>query len=179
MWPKLANAVGYQCVWLCCVAGAGAAYGWLGPLAAAIFAAIMICLGGQARGDLRLLALIVPLGVASDSLLAASGWLHYAQPWPSAMFAPMWIVAMWVGFAFTLNHSLAFLRRRPLWSALLGLTCGPLAYLTAERVFHVVVIATPILPPLIALAIGWAVLLPLLFWLDRQLTTLRTNRATA
>lgn len=179
MWPKLANAAGYQCVWLCCVAGAGAADGWLGPLAAAIFAVIMIATGGQARNDLRLLALTVPLGAASDSLLAASGWLHYAQPWPSTMFAPAWIVAMWVAFAFTLNHSLSFLRQRPLLSALLGLTCGPLAYLGAERVFHAVVIATPILPPLFALSAGWAVLLPLLFRLDRQFALPRTDRASA
>jgi hypothetical protein len=179
VWAKLANAIGFQLVWLCCVAGAGAAYGWIGPLAAAIFAVFVIATGGQARNDLRLLVLTVPLGAASDSLFAASGWLHYAQPWPSAMLAPAWIVAMWVGFALTLNHSLAFLRQRPLLSALLGLACGPLAYLTAERVFHAVVIAAPTLPALSALAIGWAILLPLLFRMDRQFVVPQLREAGA
>jgi len=172
MWPNLANALGYQCVWLCCVAGAGSARGWLGPLAAATFAALTIAFGGKARSDLRVVAVAVPLGFAFDSALAASGWLHYAQAWPSPMLAPAWIGALWLGFAFTLNHSLSFLRQKPFWSAALGLIGGPLAYLAAERGFHAVTIATPSLPPMLALAAGWAILLPLLFRLDRQINSL-------
>jgi hypothetical protein len=44
---------------------------------------------------------------------------------------------------------------------------GPLAYLSAERAFHAVAIPTPIAPALLALALGWAILLPLIFRLDR------------
>ena len=169
MWPKLANAVGYQCVWLSCVAGAGSGRGWLGPLAAVTFAALMIIFGGKVRSDLRVVALVVPLGFTFDSALAASGFLHYAQAWPSTTLAPAWIGALWLGFALTLNHSLAFLRQKPILSAALGLIGGPLAYLSAERGFHAVVIATPRLSVMLILAIGWAILVPLLFHLDKQI----------
>ena len=171
MWPKLANAVGYQCVWLCCVVGAGSAHAWLGPLAACLFAVLMIVFGGKARSDLRMVVVAVPLGFAFDSALAASGCLHYAQAWPSTMLAPAWIGALWLGFALTLNHSLAFLRQKPMLSATLGLIGGPLAYFSAERGFHAVVIATPRLPAMLMLAIGWAILVPLLFRLDKKINS--------
>ena len=170
MWPNLANAVGFQLVWLSCVAGAGSGRGWMGPLAVVIFAAFTLGFGGKVRSDLRVLALALPLGFGFDSALAASGWLHYAQPWPSALAAPAWILSLWAGFALTLNHSLAFLRQHPAWSLLLGLIGGPLAYVAAERGFHAVIFQPPMILPLLALALGWAVALPLLFWLDRVIS---------
>jgi hypothetical protein len=85
--------------------------------------------------------------------------------------APAWIGALWLGFALTLNHSLAFLRQKPILSAALGLIGGPLAYFSAERGFHAVVIATPRLPVLLVLAIGWAILVPLLFCLDNKINS--------
>ena len=179
MWPRLANAVGFQLVWLCCVAGAGSGRGWAGPLAASAFALLTLGFGGQARSDLRLLALALPIGLAFDSSLAALGWIHYAEAWPSMNIAPAWILALWSGFALTLNHSLAFLRQRPAMSALFGLVGGPMAYVAAERAFHAVEFAAPQLLPLLALAIGWAAAIPLLFRLDMLASGVRVRSAAA
>jgi len=179
MWPRLANAVGFQLVWLCCVAGAGSGRAWAGPLAASAFALLTLGFGGHARSDLRLLALALPIGLAFDSSLAALGWIHYADAWPAMHIAPAWILALWSGFALTLNHSLAFLKQRPALSALFGLVGGPMAYVAAERAFHAVQFAEPQLFPLMALAFGWAVAIPLLFRLDALASSARVRGATA
>ena len=163
------NVLGFQAVWLASVAGAGAGLPWAGPLAAALFTALTLRFGRRARADLRLLAVALPLGLALDSGFAASGWLVYAEAWPWASMAPVWIWSLWVGFALTLNHSMAFLRDRPLAAALLGAIGGPLAYWSAAGAFDAVSFGAPVAWVVGALAVGWATLLPLLFHLDRRL----------
>ena len=171
MWLKAFNIVGFQLVWLACVAGAGEDLIWIGPIAAAAFAVAMLGCGGKAAADLRLLTIALPLGFTLDSAFAASGWLRYAQAWPSPHASPVWIWAMWTGFAMTLNHSLAFLRERPWLAAGFGLLGGPLAYWIAAGAFDAVSFGAPVSWVLIALAISWALALPLLFALDRRMAT--------
>ncbi len=173
------NVVGFQGVWLASIAGAGAGYAWTGPLAAALFTAATLAFGGKARADLRLLAIALPLGWLLDSAFAASGWLLYAQPWPWAWAAPVWIWALWVGFAMTLNHSMAFLAGKPWLAAAFGALGGPLAYWTAAGAFDAVSFGRPVPWVLLALAAGWAVLLPLLFALDRRLGVAQPGGAPA
>ncbi len=175
----LGNVVGFQAVWLASIAGAGAGYAWTGPLAAIVFAAATLAFGGKARADLRLLALALPLGLLLDSAFAASGWLVYAEPWPWTWAAPVWIWALWVGFAMTLNHSMGFLRGQPWLAAAFGALGGPLAYWTAAGAFDAVSFGRPVLWVLLALAIGWAAILPLLFALDQRLGAATAKNAVA
>ncbi len=168
-WLTVGNVVGFQAVWLASVAGAGAGLPWAGPLAAAVFAAAMLAWGGRQRYDLRLLAVALPLGLALDSAFAASGWLVYAEAWPWSGVAPAWIASLWVGFALTLNHSMGRLRQWPLAAAALGLVGGPLAYWTAAGAFEAVSFGAPVAYVLVALAAGWAIVLPLLFAIDDRL----------
>jgi len=163
---KLANAIGYQLVWLACVAGAGAGWAWPGLAASIIFVGITLAQGGRRRDDLRLLALALVTGLVLDSAFAASGWMKYAAAWPSADAAPVWILALWASFALTLNHSLSFLRDRPGLSAALGSVGGPLAYASAAAGFEAVHFGVPMAWVMVALAIGWACALPLIFRID-------------
>ncbi len=174
-----ANVVGYQAVWFASVGGAGAGLAWAGPLAAAIFVAATLAFGGRARADLRLLAVALPLGILLDTAFAASGWLRYAEPWPWTWAAPVWIWSLWAGFAMTLNHSMAFLRERPLAAAVLGLFGGPLAYWAAAGAFDAVSFGAPVAWVMGALAIGWAVVLPVLFALDTRLAASVPQEALA
>lgn len=166
-----ANIIGYELVWLACVAGAGRGMAWLGPMAALVFVTATLALGGKRNGDLRALALAVPLGFAMDSLFAASGWLIYAQAWPSPLLAPAWIWALWAAFAMTINHSMSFLGDRPWLAALLGLVCGPLVYWSAAGTFDAVDFGVPTARIMVALALAWALLLPVLITLNKRLTT--------
>lgn len=170
--PRLslaANIIGYQLVWLACVAGAGRGIAWSGPLAASAFVALTLAFGGKREADLRTLAMAVPLGFATDSLFAASGWMIYAQAGPWPLLAPAWIVALWASFAMTINHSLAFLDGRPWLAILLGLLGGPLAYWAAADTFDAVDFGLPLPLALSAIAFAWAALMPLLMSLNKRL----------
>lgn len=163
----IANVLGYQCAWWSCVASAAADRPALGMAASAAFALATLALGGRWREDLRTLAIALPLGFGMDSAFAASGWLVYAAgPW--SPLAPGWIAAIWVAFAMTLNHSLAFLRSHLPIAAVLGLLGAPLAYSTAARGFGVLAFADPAPQVLVALALAWALLLPLVLVVDAR-----------
>lgn len=165
MWRNAANAVGFQLVWASCVLGAAQGVAWVGATAALVFAALVLCFGGKPRDDLVALLLTLPLGMALDSSFSVFGWLDYARADANGL-APAWIAALWMGFAFTLNHSLAFLRDRIWLAVLLGLICAPLSYLAAQR-FGAVQFVAASHAALPMLAVAWALLLPLLFGLLR------------
>lgn len=158
---KFANMLGYQLVWFSAVIGAATGQAWPALLSAAIFI-LAQGLGSRERGsDARLVASAVAVGLAMDGALSLSGLLRYASP-TAGLPAPAWILAIWAAFAMTLNHSLAFLRTRPAWAAVLGGVGGPLAYLGAARGFGVLQFPSGLAPALLALALGWALAMPLL-----------------
>jgi hypothetical protein len=124
---------------------------------------------GQAprpRAETILVLLSACIGAVADSLPVAADWVRYASGTVVPGTAPVWLVAMWMLFATTLNVSLRWLRRYPLAAIALGAVGGPLADWAGARLgamrFVAPVAAT------VALAIGWAVLTPLLVGLARR-----------
>ncbi|MBS3958972.1 MAG: DUF2878 domain-containing protein [Xanthomonadaceae bacterium] len=162
----LLNFLGFQIVWLAAAWGAGQGLPWLGPTALLVFAVLHLAATPSPARDLRMLAIALPLGIVVDSTFALAGWLDFASPWPWPSLAPVWILAMWLGFALTLHHSMAFLDGRPLAAALLGLVGGPLAYWGAARGFDAVELTAAPLLVYAALALAWALALPLLYHLE-------------
>lgn len=162
----LANAIGFQLVWFATVAGAGHGMAWAGPLAAIVFAGWVLSDVRTRSADLWLLLRALPIGYVSDSLWVACGWMHFAEPWPSAPFAPIWILALWVGFVLSINHSLAFLRGRAWLAALLGAIFGPVAYYGAGKGFAAAMFDIELPVMMLILALAWAALLPLLIALS-------------
>jgi len=69
-------------------------------------------------------------------------------------------VALWMLFATTLNVSLAWLKRSALLAALFGAIGGPLAYYGGAKLGALSFLAPT--PALVALALGWGLLTPLL-----------------
>jgi hypothetical protein len=114
-----------------------------------------------------MLVIALAMGVVADSLLAATGVLAFASPWPWTFAAPVWILAMWAGFALTLNHSMAFLRGRWLAATAFGAIGGPLAYWGAARGFDAVDFGLGLPIALAALAVVWGVAMPALYALHR------------
>lgn len=160
---SLANFLGYEAVWFAAVVGAGRGDALPGCLAAAAFLAWQILVSDQRAADLRLAGIALLCGLSIDGSLASLGWLHYAAAGLSAPpGAPLWILALWVAFAMTLNHSMSWLRRRPLWACALGLAGGPLAYWSASRGWQAVLFEPPAVRALAGLSAGWGIALPLL-----------------
>lgn len=161
------NLLGYQAVWFAIIIGAGHGQPWPGILTALAFVAWQAW-GAQRALMLRLVLAAVALGVVIDGVLAGSGLLAYASPWPSSRGAPLWILAIWAAFAMTLPRSLAFLQGRPWLAAALGAIGGPLAYLGAARGWSAVSFSMPAWQPVAALAVAWASAMPLLASLARH-----------
>ena len=163
------NLLGYQAIWCATVYGAANQRWWLGLVLLLPFAFWQIGRSRWPRADLALVALAAALGFAVDSAFAASGWLRYASPLPAPDLAPVWILAMWMAFALTLNHSLSFLKHHVAAAIAIGAVGGPLAYWGAGRSFGAVELSDPSWRVLAALALAWAVLVPLLAGMARRL----------
>ena len=164
------NAILYQLTWLAAVGGAGHGWWWAGPAAALVFAAWQLATSSVRRADFILILLAAALGLAVDSLFAQSGLLRYSAAVPWNTLAPAWILSLWVGFALTLNHSLAYLKTHPLAAAVLGGVGGPLAYRAAASGFGALAFPADPTTSLLTLTAVWALLVPALSLTARHLS---------
>jgi len=157
--------IGYQMVWFCAVIGAEHGLPWPGLMSMLIYASIQLGLTRNFKTHFSLMAAAIVMGCLVDGGLAYSGLAHYRAPWPSASFAPLWIVSLWATFSLTFTISLAYLQKR-LWVAVLfGAIGGPVAYMSASRGFHVVTFSNPSWHGLFWLGAGWAIATPILAWI--------------
>jgi hypothetical protein len=179
-WSKIANALGYQAVWFATLFSTYKGHFWLGFLCSLAFALLMFGFGGKAKQDVRIVIIGLILGIATDTLFAASGWIEYAQPWSMMTIAPLWIIALWLSFSLTLNHSMAFLRNNYFLAAAFGFLGGPLAYWCADRVFDVINYGTSTGLVMLGLGICWGTIIPLIFYIDERLSVQGSaSKATA
>jgi hypothetical protein len=163
------NLAFYQVTWLAAIAGAARGWWWAGPSMLVVFAAWQIAVSRYRVADIELMLCAAIVGFAVDTLCVRGGMLVYAASVPSPDFAPAWIVALWMSFALTLNHSLAYMKSRLPLAALLGAVGAPLAYWAAARGWNALSFAAHPLLALGVLASAWAILAPALFFLARHL----------
>lgn len=162
MKSKVVNAILFQLCWIAFVAGAGRGSAWLGFAVLGPFAIWQLATSAWPRADALLLGLGVLAGLVIDSGLQAGGLLRFAAPGPWTPLAPPWILGLWMAFALTLNHSLAFLRGRPALSFALGAVGGPLAYAIAARAWSAAELLPPVWRAYLVLALAWGLATPLL-----------------
>jgi len=156
------NIILYQTTWLIAIVGAAHGLWWAGPAALVVFATWQLSVSRQRRADVVLLVSMAVIGFTVDSTLVRAGLLGYAAAEPSALFAPIWIVALWMSFALTLNHSLAYLQSHLPAASLLGGIGAPLAYWAAAHTWSAVIFLAPTTVVITTLVIIWALLTPLL-----------------
>ena len=154
------NFVAFQAAWFACVLGAANGMPWLGPVVVALVLVLHLALALQPRCELILAAIAALFGLVFDSLLVTLSWLSYDQGMMLPGLAPYWIIAMWIGFATTLNVSMRWMHGRWVLAVIMGAIGGPLAYLAGAR-FGAVTIVEPVLA-MVALAVIWGVAMPLL-----------------
>lgn len=154
----MVNVLAFQTAWLGAVVGAAMGSLWLGLAAALVVVALHLHWAARPGRELGAVAAVTLLGTAWDTLPAALGLIDYRGGLAAFGGTPLWIVALWLAFATTLNVSLRWLRGR-LWLAVaLGGVFGPLCYAAAERLGALTLVAPA--NALLAQALGWAVLLP-------------------
>jgi hypothetical protein len=120
----------------------------------------------QPRQECKFLAFVVATGTLWDSALVRLHLLGYPSGFVVAGFAPYWIIALWALFGGQFNTTYNWLKCRPAVAALLGAIAGPVSF-RAGASLGAVQFIRPI-PAALTLAVGWAVILPLLVFVSRR-----------
>lgn len=162
----ISNFILFQIGWFACVIGAAKQLPWLGVIVVAAIVAWHLSLSKQAKPELILLALALVIGGIYDQLMLSSGLISYQAHGWIASLVPAWILALWAVFVTVLNVSLRWMRSKWLVAILFGAIGGPLAYMGAEKLGAVSLNNLP--ASYIALAVGWAILTPLLLVLSEK-----------
>ncbi len=171
----LINAVAFKIGWVSSVVGAAQQMPWLGPVAVIVAIAIHLSRADRPTTELTLIVVCATLGALFDSTLVALGWVDYPSGVFNAMLAPYWIITMWMLFATTLNVSLRWLKNRKMLAAAIGFVSGPGSYIAGNKIGAIAFIDQN--AALTALAVGWAVLLPLLMYVSDELDGIETLSA--
>jgi len=166
MW-LLFNLLIFDIAWFSSVIGAARGMPWLGPLAVLIALMFHFRAARNPTEEVLLVLSCAIIGALFDSFLVAAGLVTYKAGLFSDYLAPYWIITMWMLFATTLNVSLRWLRGK-LWLAVLfGAAGGPVSYLAGQKIGGIVLSNQP--AALAALAIGWAIMMPMLMCLSENL----------
>jgi len=168
----LMNVAAFKVAWVSSVFGGAQQLPWLGPIAVLVAVVLHLQRAQRPQSELMLILSCGLIGALFDSFLVAVGWVAY----PSGVFfefaAPYWIIAMWMLFATTLNVSMQWMRERPLLAATVGFFAGPLSYLAGQRLGAIQMVDQT--AAMLALAIGWAVMMPVLMGLATRMNGMRT-----
>ncbi len=157
----MANAVLFNIGWAACVV----LRDYLALTLAISIVAFHLLAVSRLRREWLYLGIVLLIGLITDRVMVGSGLL---RPTASNISAVLWMGALWPMLATTLNHSLAVLRDRVLFSALVGAVSGPFAYWTAVRLGAAEAgVDMPLF--ILSLALLWGLLLPFLYWLARRL----------
>ncbi len=158
----------FQIGWFACVY-LGADYrGEIGAFIMLVLSLGQVALSKQ-RG--RLLGFIVAatlLGSFLDSCLNHFGFFEFMVPSKMPWSYPIWMSALWFGFALVMHKTLGWMAGKPVASALFGFLGGAASYYAGSNLGG---IAFPegILFSLIVIGFFWSTITPFLFWLHRRM----------
>ncbi|MGB5592042.1 MAG: DUF2878 domain-containing protein [Gammaproteobacteria bacterium] len=169
----LFNVIAFKIGWLACVLGGAHGLPLLGTAIAVAIVAAHVFNASRPSRELVLILIAGAIGAAWDSALAATGLLSYASGTLFAGTAPYWIVAMWLLFATLLNKSLRWLHGRLVFAGFVGAVCGPLAFYAGHRLGAVEFGDFGL--AMIALAVGWGLIMPLLVILAQRFDGINTR----
>ncbi|VUD52802.1 hypothetical protein TDB9533_01706 [Thalassocella blandensis] len=121
----------------------------------------------------KVIALVGILGLFIDSFLIHFQYLPLEPNyWLGMTFAPWWLVCLWMAFAMTLYHSMAFLQKHLGITVLLSAIAAPWAYFAGGYLRGV----TLTWQGLLAIAFIWAIWLPaLVYYISRNRVTELNN----
>ena len=167
---RLLNFAMFYLGWFACVMGAGRGNLWLGPSVVAALVIVHLYTDAQADVGGRLILAIGILGFAIDTVQASAGLYAFTRTSAAPWLCPLWMVALWMIFATTLNVSMAWLAGRYRLAAALGALCGPVSYVAGARLGAIELPAHASMS-LVGIAIVWACVMPSLLWLRDFLNT--------
>jgi hypothetical protein len=157
----------FQLAWFAAVLAAARGWVLLSALAPLAVAALGLWQAEDRRPELKLIGIAVLVSLVGDSLVLAMGRSVFAAHWPISWLPPLWVIALWMGFATLANTALRWFRDHLLLVGVLGAVFGPLTYyggaeLGAGRM------GEPFWPHVAMLAVLWGAAAPFLLWLAKS-----------
>lgn len=123
------------------------------------------------KSEWLFIVLVGVIGIVVDSTLSLSNVLLFSS---TAVGIPTWLFCIWILFACTINHSLSWLKDRPLVAIVMGGFAGPSSYFAGSKLSDVA-FAEPLFQSLTIVVIVWAILLPLLMMLSKKINANDTD----
>ena len=163
---KIINFVLFQAGWFIGVLGASYNQTYLALTLSIVILLVHFALIKNRILELKLIIIAGLIGLLFDGALLNFDLIIYNDPVLPYPFTPIWIVMLWMFFAMTLNHSLAWLRQKIYISILFGALGGPLAYIAGEKLGAITLLSTN---SIIILSIGWAFITPVLLIIANRL----------
>jgi hypothetical protein len=158
MLNKIVNAVAFQLCWFACVLG--------GSLWAAGAVALFLMWHSQVVKihEWRFIIAGTVAGFSIDSLWYSLGFIQF--PNYNLAVIPAWLMLLWLAFNCTLQHSLLTFFQRPWLIALISAIAAPFSYYAGS------VMGAIELSPfgLIAVGLGWGILMGCLSWIFNKYT---------
>lgn len=167
MLNRIVNFILFNALWPVCVIGAAHGLAWPGLLLVAVFLAWQWHPRNRQAGDIGLVIVALSVGMFLDTLWVQMGLLSFASPGPWTSLAPIWIAALWIGFALALNHSLAWIKPRPWLAGAAFIVLSPFSYAVAARLGAVEWTA-PAWQVIAATGLSWFLLIPYLLKLAKR-----------
>jgi hypothetical protein len=161
---RILNVFLHQAGWFACVLGAANDRPWTGTFIATAMIVIHLLLVKDRRQELQLLLAAAILGAALDTLQGWLGVVRFSSGYLVGWLCPLWVPVLWAQFASLLHISLGWLSRRYLLAVLLGLIGGPVAFFGGARL-GAAVLHQNLWVALGALALEWAIAMPVMLWL--------------
>ncbi|MFT6422522.1 MAG: hypothetical protein ACJA2K_001248 [Thalassolituus sp.] len=162
MLNKIVNAVAFQLCWFACVLG--------GSLWAAGAVALFLMWHSQVVKihEWRFIIAGTVAGFSIDSLWYSLGFIQF--PNYNLAVIPAWLMLLWLAFNCTLQHSLLTFFQRPWLIALISAIAAPFSYYAGS------VMGAIELSPfgLIAVGLGWGILMGCLSWIFNKYTPAAT-----
>lgn len=165
---KIVNFVLFQLAWFGAVLGAAHGRPALGSMSVLLAFALHLALAPCRRSEAIIALVSAGFGFVFDTLMTLFG---ITAPLPflfAPPFSPPWMVLLWVNFSTTMNLSLRSLRGKHAVLAVLGAVGGPAAYYSGVRL-GALSIPGPVERNLLILSAGWALTVPILFWIAARI----------
>lgn len=157
------NALGFNVIWFALALGAPANSFIVPVFLSLLLITLHLTTSRAARQDALLIGICILAGFGFDSFLQTFDLVQFAMPNPAPLHAlqPWWMAFLWMAFACTLNHSLAWMRTLHwFFAGLLSGLFGYASYVGAMKL-GALQLANGTMP-IIVLCVFWAVFVPLI-----------------
>ena len=170
---NLVNFAGFQATWWATILSAANGMPWAAAAASGAAVVLHLTLFDRSAQERRLLVAATAVGLVIETTNALAGFTRF-DPRPFDLpIAPAWMIVQWTVLGGVFRHSLGWIRGRYALAAVLGGIAAPLSYLGGERLGALAVGGTA---ALVALAVEYAVAMPLLIAIEARISRPAVDR---